>query len=134
MFTFTNLQSQSPKCDVNIVISNLKNTDGNVGIFIFNKDDGFPMEGEEAQKVIFVKPSSTNFEYTIKGLDKGIYALTVFHDENSDKKIETNFIGMPKEGVAVSNGAKGRFGPPKFEDAKMNFDSGEKTLTLKLKY
>jgi uncharacterized protein (DUF2141 family) len=62
------------------------------------------------------------------------YAVCAFHDENSNKKIGTNWIGIPKEGIGVSNNAKGNFVPPKFDDAKFAFNKPEQTITISLKY
>ena len=43
------------------------------------------------------------------------YAFRFFHDENSNKKVEKNKIGIPVEGYGFSNDACGKFGPKKFE-------------------
>ena len=56
----------------------------------------------------------------IKELKPGKYAFKYFHDENNDEKINTNFMGIPKEGYGFSNNAKGTFGPPSFD--KMVFE------------
>lgn len=56
----------------------------------------------------------------IKDLKPGKYAFKYFHDENNDEKINTNFMGIPKEGYGFSNNAKGKFGPPPFD--KMIFE------------
>ena len=56
----------------------------------------------------------------LKDLKPGKYAFKYFHDENDDEKLNTNFIGMPKEGFGFSNNAKGTFGIPAFE--KMLFE------------
>lgn len=48
-------------------------------------------------------------------LSEGEYAFKFIHDENSNKELDTNFIGFPKEGFGFSNNAKGSFGPPDFE-------------------
>jgi len=45
------------------------------------------------------------------GVAPGRYAVSVFHDENSNGKMDTNFIGIPREGVGASNNAKGHLGP-----------------------
>jgi len=47
----------------------------------------------------------------------GEYALQLFHDVNNDFKLQTNLMGIPTEPFAFSNNAKGKFGPPKFEQA-----------------
>jgi uncharacterized protein (DUF2141 family) len=51
----------------------------------------------------------------INDLKPGKYAFKYFHDENSDEKLNTNFMGIPKEGYGFSNNAKGTFGPPSFD-------------------
>jgi len=56
----------------------------------------------------------------ITELKPGKYAFKYFHDEDNDEKINTNFMGIPKEGYGFSNNAKGTFGPPSFD--KMVFE------------
>ena len=51
-----------------------------------------------------------------KDLEDGTYAIRYFHDENSNGELDTNFIGIPKEGFGFSNDAFGKFGPKKFKE------------------
>jgi uncharacterized protein (DUF2141 family) len=60
--------------------------------------------------------------------------VSVFHDENSNGKIDRNFMGIPKEGVGASNDAEGRFGPPKFDDARFTYRGGLNVLTIHVRY
>lgn len=55
------------------------------------------------------------FELT---LPYGEYAIAIHHDSNDNQKMDTNFIGIPKEPVALSNGHIARYGPPKYKKAK----------------
>ena len=41
----------------------------------------------------------------------GAYLLAVYHDEDGDRKLDRNFIGLPKEGFAFSNNAAADFSP-----------------------
>jgi len=61
-------------------------------------------------------------------------AVSVFHDENGNGKLDRNFIGMPKEGVGASNDAVGTLGPPKFDDARFSYKGGAQSLTIHLRY
>ncbi|NDP21103.1 MAG: DUF2141 domain-containing protein [Paludibacter sp.] len=56
----------------------------------------------------------------IENIKTGKYAFKYFHDENKNKKLDTNWISIPKEGYGFSNNAKGKFGPPEFD--KMVFE------------
>jgi uncharacterized protein (DUF2141 family) len=46
-------------------------------------------------------------------------------------KLDTNFMGMPREGVGASNG---HFGPPKFDAAAFRFQSGRMDLKITVVY
>ena len=48
-----------------------------------------------------------------ENLPEGDYAVTVYHDKNSNKKMDRHWYGPPKEKGAASNDAKAQtFGPP----------------------
>jgi len=64
----------------------------------------------------------------------GEYAVSVFHDENSNGKLDRNFMGMPKEGVGASDDAVGHFGPPKYDDARFSYKGGRSVMAIHVKY
>jgi uncharacterized protein (DUF2141 family) len=47
--------------------------------------------------------------------------------------MDTNLLGIPKEGVGASNDARGHFGPPKYEDAKFKL-AGNLTIKIIMTY
>ena len=65
-------------------------------------------------------------------LPAGDYAFQLYHDLDGNGKMKTNFIGIPKEPTAVSNEAKGKFGPPKFKDAAVTVGDEPVAIELKL--
>ncbi len=107
------------KSNLTVTINNIKTIKGNIQIGLYNKKEFFPKVGQQF-KVFYVKVTSTRVEYTIKGLDHGNYALAIFHDENSDKKCNRNFIGIPYEDYGFSNNVRPFLSPPDFEDAMVN--------------
>ncbi len=70
-------------------------------------------------------------EVTFENLPAGTYAVSIFHDENDNGKMDTNFMGIPKEDYGCSNDATGFMAPPKWEDAKFELKEN-KTITIKL--
>ena len=52
----------------------------------------------------------------------GTYAIGVYVDGNENEKLDTNFLGIPKEQFGFSNNAKA-FGVPKFEAASFVVDT-----------
>jgi uncharacterized protein (DUF2141 family) len=68
-----------------------------------------------------------------KGVARGVYGISAFHDENVNGKLDTNFIGLPTEDYCASRDARGSFGPPSFSDAKFSYSGGSKRLTARMK-
>ena len=80
-------------------------------------------------------PARTGFVMVeVPNVPAGTWAVLAYHDENSNKKLDANFVGMPKEGYGFSNGAKATFGPPSFKDAAIPVGEGKVTAVVTLKY
>ncbi|MDR1437149.1 MAG: DUF2141 domain-containing protein, partial [Candidatus Symbiothrix sp.] len=59
------------------------------------------------------------------------YAVSIFHDENDNGKLDTGVFGIPKERTGNSNNARGSYGPPKFDDCKFTV-SGDTEIYITL--
>ena len=70
----------------------------------------------------------------VHGIPAGKYAVQTFHDENGNRKVDRNFLGLPKEGVGFSNDAPIRMGPPKWADAMFAFNGAEQTIQIRTRY
>ncbi len=68
----------------------------------------------------------------IKDVPPGVYGISLFHDTNGNGELDTNFLGIPKEPIACSNNAVGRFGPPSWADAK--FEMSEEAVSLNISF
>ncbi len=68
-----------------------------------------------------------------KSVPKGVYAISAFHDQNNNGKLDTNFIGLPTEDYCASRDARNSFGPPSFGDAKFNYAGGVARLSAHMK-
>jgi len=95
---------------------------------------GFPGKVQDAIAHTHSAITNGSAVCEFSGIAPGQYAVSVFHDENSNGKMDTNFIGMPKEGVGASNDAKGHMGPPKFAAAAFRYTGGRLELKIKLMY
>ncbi len=62
----------------------------------------------------------------------GTYAISAFHDENKNGKLDTNLVGMPTEDYGASRDARQPFSAPRFDDAKFAYQSGVVRLKAKL--
>jgi uncharacterized protein (DUF2141 family) len=91
-----------------IEINDLKNNAGQV-LLEFDNENGEKISGE------IQKPANNKCVIVIKNLKPGKYAFKYFHDENKNEKLDTNWLGIPKEAFGFSNNANGVFGPPSLE-------------------
>jgi len=107
---------------------------GDLRVSLFNKDEGFPGAYQKAFAWKTVKVTSSSMSVVFEKVPAGTYAVAVLHDENGNGKADTNFLGIPKEGVGVSNNPKSSFGPPSFKDGQFSFDGKALTVTIAIRY
>ena len=69
---------------------------------------------------------------TLDDLPAGDFALSVFHDADDNGKLDTNLMGIPKEAYGFSNNARGRFGPPSFEQCRFELDESGAVQRIEL--
>lgn len=91
-----------------IEIVGLKNSDGFIQLSLLD---------ENKQEVRGVESKIENKKCMIvfENLKTQKYAIQCFHDENGNKKLDKNLIGIPKESFGFSNNAFGKFGPKKYK-------------------
>jgi len=97
--------SSMAQLSLTIEIDNLSNSKGKVLVELIDSK-------EERVRGVSEKIVNNKCIIVISDLKPGQYAFKYFHDENENKELDTNWIGMPTEGFGFSNNAKGRFGPP----------------------
>jgi uncharacterized protein (DUF2141 family) len=129
------LYAQSPPpARVHVVVAALRSTKGQVSCALFRSADGFPNDAKKAVAHQEVRIAGAQATCNFEGVLPGQYAVAVFHDENGNGKMDTNFVGMPREGVGASNNPKARFGPPKFADAAFTVAGSEVDLQITVRY
>ncbi|MEO9569758.1 MAG: DUF2141 domain-containing protein [Polaribacter sp.] len=127
-FIFSGIFSTSAqeKHTVTLDFKGMKSDKGNLYVAIYNKEESFLKKPLKGTIVKIVDKKAT---VTLKDIPAGVYAVSAFHDANDNKKMDTNFIGIPKEPTGMSNDATGFMGPPKYKDAKFNVTK-DITLTI----
>ena len=122
--------AQANTGDIIVSIENLRNLNqGELHIALYKKIDRVEMDLSKAVQVKTVAVTQPKVMVIFTAKAYGDYAIGVLHDLNKDKKMDSNWIGMPKEDLAVSNNVKGGpMGGPKWESAK--FTLGTKKLVL----
>ncbi|MDR2652811.1 MAG: DUF2141 domain-containing protein [Prevotellaceae bacterium] len=68
------------------------------------------------------KADKEEITIVLDGVAQGEYAVSIFHDENDNGKLDTGAYGIPVEKTGSSNNAKATYGPPKFNDCKFTVE------------
>lgn len=114
--------------NVTVNILNLNSNNGKVFVGLYKTKESFLNKG---YKYLSTEIKNNTSTVTFKDVPNGVYAISMYHDENDNDKMDSNFLGIPKEDYGCSNNAKGFMGPPKWEDAK--FVVANKSITQNIK-
>ena len=120
---FSTKAQQNKECTLTIAISGLKSNRGVLLLGLYNQKDTFL---KIQFKSALVKINNQKAVHTFENLPKGTYAVSFVHDENENKKMDTNLFGIPKESYGCSNNARGLMGPPAYDDAKFSLTEDQK--------
>lgn len=124
VFSMLGLHAQESINDIVVNVSNVSSNEGTIAIALYDSASNFLKKPLQGQRVAVKDNSCT---VTFKDVPEGVYAISLYHDENDNGKMDTNFMHIPKEDYGCSNNAKGFMGPPKWEDAK--FELKNETIT-----
>jgi uncharacterized protein (DUF2141 family) len=69
-----------------------------------------------------------------RDLPPGTYALALYHDENGNGEFDTNFLGIPREGYAISNDVHPVLSAPSFAEAAFTLPAEGRTLRIAMIY
>lgn len=108
---------------LSVRIENVSKTEGTLHLCLWQASTDYPDcdAGEPLKRGALPAVEGALFEFD--GIAPGRYAISAYHDRDKDGRLDTNFVGAPSEPVGFSNGARIRFGPPKFEQAAFEWPS-----------
>lgn len=96
-----------------LIVSNIQSDIGTINIAVFdNKKDWLGDKLVTDQSLVVAEHLQGDSLTTSIELAPGDYGVSVHHDDNGNDKMDTNFIGIPKEPTGMSNDAPAKFGPP----------------------
>jgi uncharacterized protein (DUF2141 family) len=115
---------------VRVCVNSAQSDNGRVVVALFKSADGFPREKEKAAYTASAPIEADSASVRVAGVVEGDYAIFAFHDADGNGTLNTNWAGMPKEGIALSNWTGGR---PTFDDSTIEVRS-DTTIDLSFYY
>jgi uncharacterized protein (DUF2141 family) len=116
---------------LDVTVMGLKSTKGVLVACLWKDKVGFPTcnKSKTAVKLRTAITGGT-MRASFRNVTAGTYAVSVEHDEDGDGKLKTNFIGMPKEGVGISNN---RGGMPSYGKSLVRVN-GNGAISITMRY
>ena len=121
-------QESVTESKLTVEITNITTVEGQIILAIYNSSDNY--DKRIAFQEVKLKPEVDTVTFETNVPD-GEYLVMLVHDINKNGKLDTSFIGMPKEPVGLSN-YDGKGIPGKFKKHKFTV-SEDLTVTIPLK-
>ncbi len=104
---------------LSIDVQGVRNSEGSISYAVYTESKGF-LKVDKVYRSDSIKAVQGTTHLVINNLPKGNYAFAVFHDENSNALLDTNWLGIPREAIGFSNARMKTFGPPTFEECSIS--------------
>jgi uncharacterized protein (DUF2141 family) len=118
-----------------ITVNNVRHQKGDICFRIYAGEKGFPMNDKSEIQSGCAKITGTSVTKKFPGLKHGTYAVAIVDDQNGDRKLNTDFFGIPKEGFGLSKNptVSVQTGTPKFRDASFVVNKNT-SINIVMKY
>jgi uncharacterized protein (DUF2141 family) len=125
--------ASQPLAKLKIEVIDVRSKRGELIFGVFKSETGFP--SKEKNSVNWqVKAADTNTVVFECELPPGKYSASVLHDENSNKDMDTNLVGIPTEGYGVTNNPKPKYRAATFKEALFELKPDGATLKISVQY
>jgi len=127
----------SPAVDghsLTILVTGLRDQAGRLELSLYRTEQDW-LQKDKAFRHISIPVKPGDMRVSLRDLQYGEYAISMFHDENDNGKFDMRWLPWPKpkEGAGSSNNIQ-RNGPPRYEDARFLFSQDSMTLEIELHY
>jgi uncharacterized protein (DUF2141 family) len=124
----SSLQAQNK---VTALVSGFESDKGVCRACLFNSEESFKKERPILCQEVVV--GGRKAQVTFADVPNGTYALFVFHDVNRNGKMDTNFLGIPKEGYGASGNKLPFAAAPRFDANKFTLGGSALQLSIRLR-
>ncbi|WP_411993400.1 DUF2141 domain-containing protein [Agarivorans sp. DSG3-1] len=118
--------------DVHIDILGIKAGKGQIVVSVWDSEDSYLKTPFIIKTNAASNIRNNQLRFTFSGSLPEECAISVYYDENANGKLDTNWLGIPREAVGISNNVKGRFGPPKYNDGMITLSGNEQIFKIYL--
>ena len=112
-------------------IDGFPDSDGYAMVAVYASESAYK-EGAPRIAEARIKIADQQARAVLEKIPYGTYAVAMYHDRNTNGKLDKNAMGIPKESYGFSNNARGILGPPSYKKAKFVLNSPQKEIHISL--
>lgn len=131
LLLFAALPAARASADLLVRVTGIQAPLGQIGCSLFAEAGGFPMDSARAKQQ-WLPAQGDGVTCQFRGLAPGRYAVSVGHDLNGNRRVDTNLFGVPTEPWGVSNNARPALRAPRFEEAAFTIPGDGAELILRI--
>lgn len=117
-----------------VVVANVRSNAGQLAVCVFAGPNRFPDCAAGERLATALAPARSGAMRFAFDVPPAVLAVAVVHDENGNGRLDSNLLGIPREGVGVSNNPTPRRGPPLHRDAAFTLPPAGATVRIELLY
>ncbi len=131
----TSIANAEPTTKLTVLVGGIRHQKGEICLRVYASEKGFPMSDTSEVQSGCTKITGSSLRKDFYGLKPGNYAVAVVDDQNGNKKLDTDFFGIPKEGFGISNNPTVSIttGTPKFSKSSFSMTKST-TVNIFMKY
>jgi uncharacterized protein (DUF2141 family) len=115
-----------------VSVSNIAQSGGELRIVVYNSASTFLNPKGYAYLRTVPITNQTTAQVTFERLPYGYYAVTMYHDLNSNHNMDKSALGVPEEPYALSNNVNVKWRRPTFDETKIQLAEPSKNIALRL--
>ena len=127
------MAGQASAARISVTIQGVHSAQGSVFVGLYATPSKF-LNGTQNDAMRRVPASTGPITVVFDNLPAGTYAVGAYHDENGNEHLDTNFLGLPEEGYALSNGVRAVTSKPTFQQAAFTVGNQGAAIALHIRY
>ncbi len=117
-----------------ITVSGVRNAKGAITLMLYgDRDEDFLKKGKRIGR-IRVPALAGEVTVCVPVPAPGSYAISLYHDEDGNKKLTKNWLGLPTEGYGFSRDAAVSYRLPQLDEAVFTALPGDTQLGITMRY
>jgi uncharacterized protein (DUF2141 family) len=138
-FGLTGHAAAMPICEssgipILVTIEKVRNSNGTIKVELYSGDGKKELKKSKKIARTRVKAQRGETKLCLNAPSVGNYAIALYHDENNNKKLDRNFIGIPREGFGFSNNPPVRLGMPAQKEVRFKVEPIAINLRISVVY